>query len=311
MRRAFALLALLSAGCADPVVLGSECLTASGVCEQSKPLPDGDGVDAGGAPSEADGGEDPPPSSLDGGGDEQPPMEPRDSGGPPRDAAMIPVIRDAARPPPVPPDAGPATYPQFLNPSFELVDGGSEGEVSEFPNAQLPSESPIAPWYNNCRTGTTVTSMATYGLPGRMTTVTPSDGDTFVTDTFPIVVLNTNGITQELTEPLVAGKRYAFAVDVYAQFDLLMLRELVLDVMYPDPLVNCLGRPLAVTTPIPPGSWQTRCIDFIAPESLARPIRSLMLMANAPGDFVNITAALHFDNIRPATPALCGNGFAP
>jgi hypothetical protein len=313
MRRALALFALLSAACAETVVLGTECLTASGVCEQSRPLPDSDGVDAGGAPS-GDGGEDPPPSSLDG-GDEQPPVEPRDSGPPPRDAGLLP-IRDAARPPPVPADAGPAAFPMFINPSFELVDGGQEGEIAPIgQNAQSPAESPIAPWYI-CRNGTFVTSSASYGLPGRMTTVTPRDGNTFITDTFliPLLAFNANGITQELAQPLQPGKRYAFAVDVYAEFDLVMLRELVLEVQSTEALGCLLGRTVAVSAPIPPGSWQTRCIDFIAPEPLtplSRPVQNLMIMVSAPGDPLNLTGRLHIDNIRAATPALCDGSVAP
>ena len=139
MRPALALFALLSAACADTVVLGTECVTG-GACDQIRPPPGTDGLDAGGPQSEfIDGGEDPPATGLDSGSDEQPPLEPlRDSGPrPTRDASIFP-IRDAARPPPVPADAGPPMFPMFVNPSFELVDGGREGEVTEF-NPQAPA----------------------------------------------------------------------------------------------------------------------------------------------------------------------------
>lgn len=311
MRSALALFALLSAACADTVLLGTECVTGGGACEQVKPAP-GDGLDAGNAPEFIDGGEEPPSSSLDSGGDEQPPLEPpRDSGTRPiRDASFFP-FRDAARPPPVPADAGPALFPAFSNPSFELVDGGREGPLDEAnPNAQSFGETAIAPWFA-CLSAASVNSSTSYGLLGRMTTVTPTDGATFATAPFPIVALNISGITQELAQPLVPGQRYAFAIDVFAQPDPVMIRQLVLDVVESTGCVPM--RPLASTGTIPAGSWQTKCIDFIAPEAvglLSREVRGVMLMVNAPGDPVNFTA-LHLDNIRPVTPGLCSDAGTP
>ncbi len=315
MRRALALIALLSAACADTVILGTECVTGGGTCEQIKPAPGGEGVDAGGAPSDViDGGEEPPAANLDSGGDEQPPAEPpRDSGGrPPRDASFFP-IRDAARPLPVPADAGPAEFPAFSNPSFELVDGGREGMLVETSQgAQSPYETSVAPWYV-CRGGTSVASMVSYtfGLPPRTTMVAPRDGNTFITDTIPLVAFSFGGLTQELGEPLVPGKRYAFAVDVFAQPDALMFREFVLELRYADSFgcfFGFIGYPLAMTTPITPGAWETKCIDFIAPQPdspLSRNgIRHVILMASVPLDPVNFSP-LHFDNIRPH--AMCGN----
>lgn len=307
MRHALVLIALFSAACADTVVLGTECLTASGACERQKPLV-GDGNDGSSPPPElVDAGEDAPASNLDAGLDDPPPEDTTtpEAGRTPRDAGPFP-IRDA-RPPAVPEDAGPALFPAFINPSFELVDGGREGAINETNEGALTaSATSIAPWYA-CRDGVSVNSTTTYGLPGRQETVTPRDGNTFITDTFPIVVRNLNGVTQELAVPLEAGKRYAFAVDVYAQPDALMLRELQLDLLWADAFGCFLGRPLATTLPIPPGSWQTRCIDFIAPvpaNPLSRGVRNLMFMVTAPGDLLNFTA-LHFDHIRP--DPMCGN----
>jgi hypothetical protein len=307
MRRALAVIALFSAACADTIVLGTECLTASGVCEQQKPPPGSDGLDAGSPPAEfTDGGEEPPAASLDGGGEERPPIEtpPLDSGRPPRDASLLPPLD--ARVPPVPADAGPPGFPTFINPSFELVAGGREGAIAEtIPGAQSPSETSIAPWYV-CRSGTSVNSSVSYGLLGRQETVTPRDGNTFITDTFPIVALNLNGITQELALPMTSGKRYAFAVDVYAQPDPLMFRELVLELRWSESFGCTFGFPLAISEPITPGAWETKCFDFIAPN----PVRNVMFMVNAPGDLVNFTA-LHFDNIRADDPVCQFNAATP
>jgi hypothetical protein len=302
VRRAFLVIALLVSACEKTIVLGSECPSHNGACAKEH-VPTEDGSDAS-DPGHEDGNDagDAPTGTLDagasgvGGGD----AGGRDAGRLDRDAGVLPM-RDAR----VPEDAGPALFPPFANPSFELSDGGKEGEIPVNPQGGATStETPIAPWYE-CRNGTSVNSSVTTGLPGpNQVTIQPTDGKTFLTDTFPIVALNVNGITQDLTEPLRAGQRYAFAVDLWAERDAVQISDLVLELAAADPLTGCLlGRTIASSPPIVPGGWRTLCMSFVTPTNntlFSMGIRSLMFMVNAPGDYTNLTR-LHIDNIR-STP---------
>lgn len=305
MRSALVLIALLlCSACEEMVVLGTECPAQDGTCKKVQSPGEND-TGTPGDDGRGDGGEDqlPPNGDLDAGSDElMKDAGRRDGSAGGRDATVFP-IRDAR--PSEPEDAGPALYPSFVNPSFELVDGGREGPL---PGPMLGSppalETAIAPWYT-CRDGTTINTSVSSPLSGTMT-VRPSDGNAFITDTFPIVALNTNGITQELKDPLIPGQHYAFAVDLWAVRDITQIRDLVLEVAAGDGVGCWFSPPLASSMPIAPGGpWKKSCISFIAPA----PLRALSFRVNAPGDFVNLTAAMHIDNIRPDVE--CGNVITP
>jgi hypothetical protein len=308
MRCALVLIALLfCSACEETVVLGTECPAQNGVCEKRQ-SPTGDENDTGMTPPEGDrdggDGSSQPNMDLDGGKE-----EPQGNDASQRDAgdgngANVAPPKDAR--PTEPEDAGPALFPPFVNPSFELVDGGREGDVVETtPGAPSPVETSIAPWYT-CRRGISVSSSVTYGLPGNQYTVRPVDGDTFITDTFPIVVGNANGITQDLSAPLLPGQRYAFAVEVWAERDPLMFSEPVLELAVSDGFGCLLGRKIGMSQSITPDGWRKACITFTTPavSQLQPSIRTLMLLINAPNDPVNF-APMHFDNIRPDPE--CGN----
>ena len=178
-------------------------------------------------------------------------------------------------------DAGPAIFPPLENRSFELRDGGVEGGL---PLLTIPS--PIAPWYA-CRTGlSTATSMR-----AGMANILPTDGATFLADSFPIVALNLNGLNQDLTSPLRAGQRYAFVVDLWAEGG--SSSDLELQVVAGTVCLPTVT-PLGSSGPLPNGGWQRRCIRFTP----VRDVSTLALMVNAPDDFLNFGARLYVDNIR-------------
>lgn len=181
-------------------------------------------------------------------------------------------------------DTGPAVFPPFQNASFELREGGSEGALMAF---EMPSS--IAPWYA-CRTGLSVLSAA----PAGAETVTPSDGATFLGDSFPIVALNLNGVNQNFDPPLRAGQHYGFAVDLWSQSGPAG-GNLKLEVASG----SCIPpvETLASSDFLPSGGWQRACLYFI-PE---RDVSSLVLMVTAPEEYLNIGARLYLDNIRPAS----------
>jgi hypothetical protein len=297
MRWALLLIALTAWGCEETIFLGSECPAQNGACAREQPLP-GDPRDGGGTPPEQvrDAGE--PPLASDGGG-EDPSRFDAASGDAGRDAT-VGSMRDAY----VPEDAGPALFPPFLNPSFEIIDGGTEGELpTTSPGVPNELSTSIPPWYT-CRSGTTLNSSWTVAdpfNPGAALVVYPTEGKTFVTDTFPIVAFNFNGFSQDLAEPLRPGQRYAFAVDVWAERDALPFSDLVLELAYGDPLGCLLGRNLASSPMVATGGWRKVCLDFVAPAGNPpyQGVRTLMLMINAPRDYAN-TARMHIDNIRPA-----------
>jgi hypothetical protein len=309
MRPALVSIALLfCSACEEVVVLGTECPSRDGTCEKQHP-PIGDENDTGmQAPDgeRSDGGDDqlPPNGDLDAGRGGAMNKDGGQLDGNARDATTPPA-RDARPAEPV--DAGPAMFPPFINPSFELVDGGHEGELT-VPNPPSPpsAETAIAPWYA-CRRGMSVNSSVTYSVLGNSYTVTPRQGNTFLTDTFPIVALNFNGVTQDLAAPLTPGQRYAFAVDVWAQRDPVMVGEVVLELGAGD--VSCVvARKIAESKPISPDGWRKACFDFIAPAPLNPFSSTVMFVINVPNDWLNL-APVHFDNIRPDPE--CGNVLTP
>jgi hypothetical protein len=263
-----ALSACLLGACDATVVLGMDCPPLRGACVTHE----------GGAPREdaASGERD---------ADEPPPPEP-DAGESPHDAdggaAGEPDAGDTQ-----PHDAsadvdlGPALFPPFQNPSFELRDGGTPGNL---PALEMPS--PIAPWYA-CRTGLSALASVRAGS----LTVEPTNGATFLGDSFPIVALNLNGLNQNFDPPLKAGQRYAFMVDLWSESGL--SGNLALEVASG---IGCLPpvQTLTATDLLPDGGWQPVCLVFTP----ARDVSSLVLMVTAPEEYLNIGARLYLDDIR-------------
>lgn len=277
MRARLALmLGLFAAACEQNVVLGSECPSQIGPCAQPESDPDtrSPGADS----DELSDAESRPPSGdvTDGGmtGD----------GTAASDAAQKVDGSSAG-------DAAAPLFPAFRNPSFELIDGGMEGDLAASLTA---TRSPIEPWYA-CRGGMQVLSAAT---TSDGTEVGARDGKTFFADSFPAIALNLNGLAQELREPLRAGQRYAFEVDLWSENGAVITSPLVLQ-LAPVTVGDCLpiAPLLAVSKPIEPGDWRPTCISFTAP----REVSTIMLWAGAPADFSNWGARMFVDNIRPAT----------
>jgi hypothetical protein len=179
-------------------------------------------------------------------------------------------------------DAGPALFPPFQNPSFELRDGASAGPLMAL---EMPSS--IAPWYA-CRTGLSALNSARAGSGS----ISPTEGETFLSDTFPIVAVNINGLNQNFDPPLAAGQRYAFAVDVWSESAL--SGNLALEVASGSciPPVALLAR----SKLLPDGGWQHICLEFTPPRDVA----SLVLMVTAPEEYLNIGARLYMDDISEA-----------
>lgn len=298
MRSVLVLIALLLAACEETIVLGTECPSRDGPCAKKQPLP-GDRDEAGSITEDGrDSGEVVNPS-LDGG------VDPglldsgaADSGRSPRDASVI-------QPPDARPreDAGPALFPAFRNPSFELVDGGQEGELDFTPTGPGPGgqvETSIAPWYP-CRKGFSVKASAMYGFPNQ-TTVTKRDGQTFLTDSFPIVIKNYNGLMQELAEPMLPDRHYAFLVDIFVQPPIAISATPVqYSFELQDGDLGCLApRKLVASDPLTPGEWTTVCMNFMTPPEspLQQPIRNVMITANSNFDSLTLMAEMNIDNIR-------------
>lgn len=272
LARLAALSACSLGACDATVVLGTDCPPLRGACviEESGP-PREDAASA-----ERDANEPPPPEPD---ASESPPdadaaSEPDAGGGDPRDAAEDAVAEI---------DVGPALFPPFQNPSFELRDGSAPGNL---PALEMPS--PIAPWYA-CRTGLSALTSARAGS----TTIEPTEGDTFLGDSFPIVALNLNGLNQNFDPPLQAGQRYAFVVDLWSESGL--SGNLALEVASVT-AGSCIPpvQTLKATELLPNGGWQRVCLRFTP----TRDVSSLVLMVTAPAEYLNIGARLYLDNIR-------------
>jgi hypothetical protein len=261
-------LAVLSAcllgACDATVVLGTECPPLRGACVTGE----------GGAPQK---------DAASGEHDADEPSPPElDASESPHDAAAEPDAGDTDASDASPEvDVGPALFPPFQNPSFELRDGSVAGNLSAL---EMPS--PIAPWYA-CRTGLSALSSAR----GGSLTVEATDGDTFLGDSFPIVALNLNGLNQNFDPPLRAGQRYAFMVDLWSESGL--SGSLALEVAS---ATSCIPpvQTLKATELLANGGWQSVCLRFTPP----RDVSSLVLMVTAPEEYLNIGARLYLDNIR-------------
>lgn len=293
MRSALVLIALLLAACEETIVLGTECPARNGPCEKKLPPPD-DGDEGGSMVDEGDSGGDSSKPGADGGIDDPGLLDAGDgdSGRSPRDGSVMPAQDARAQE-----DAGPALFPRFRNPSFELIDGGEEGSLSFTPmSGSALVDTSISPW-TTCRAGLSVSSSVSgFNQP----TITPREGRTLLTDTFPIVYMNLNGLFQELEEPLVPAQRYAFAVDVFLQLPTILQQNAAVSEYFfemqaaVDPLGCLQGRRLATSSSIEPNAWKTVCMHFTTPPQQA--IRDVMILVNSPSP-VNV-ASLHIDNMR-------------
>jgi hypothetical protein len=265
--------ALLLPGCDATIVLGTECPLLRGAC----PKPDASAAEDAGLVGSLDADGNPRNDAADDEDDDaaaQPEAGPSEPDGQAQPDAEADAETEV--------DAGPGLLPELQNPSFELSDGGSEaGNLTAF---EMPS--PIAPWYA-CRTGLSVANSARAGA----VSVEPTDGASFLGDSFPIVALNLNGLNQDLTPPLKAGQRYAFVVDLWSEGGITSTLEL--HVVNGASCLPTVAR-LASSGPLPNGAWQRRCITFTP----GRDVATLGLMVSAPEEYLNIGARLYVDNIR-------------
>jgi hypothetical protein len=278
------------AGCESTVALGSECPAVMGPC----PVPSAPDV-----PTEAT----PPPTGM-----RDPPVaRPLDAGS---DAAGGQAMVDA-KPPPAPSDADANTsrelYPEILNPSFELPPNAKPGDIAAI---SLVGGAMLSRWHT-CqqvaggaglavmRAETELPDLALDGGLPVMEPLKPSHGSSFISarPTIFVVGLFVLPLIHELPEPLRAGQRYAFAIDVRVSNE----EEVTLRVGGANSGSSCDAstytelyrtEPLAPAEPLEHPEWRTICVRF-TPE---REYSHLLLQAGFPAI---TTARLDFDNIRP------------
>ena len=225
----------------------------------------------------------------------------------PIDASVKPVLdtsipRETAAPPPL--DASQSRWgqlPNVVNPSFELVPGRDYGEVTVV-NPMLQGTM-IEPWatcqplpagvLTAVRAERDVSRTVTLADGGVMDTpVTPSDEQALVVlSAFPSAFFP---IQQVLEQPLQAGVRYSFALDVQS-----LVNEPALTVQVLGSSSGCLEEEaLAEQGPASTRDWQTLCFDFVPKQAHGR------LLIRAKSTFLG-SGSLAIDNLREASDALC------
>jgi hypothetical protein len=272
---------VLLAGCSDTISLGSECPQQLGPCVQS-------GLDASVEPTTV-----PPP----------PPVAVVDARVTVMDSAR--PVPDAGSPvPPMPSqDAGPtssrALLPALRNRSFEIVDGGAPGAVAAI--SLVPGTASIQPWHTcqafaadrviAMKASTEEALPTTTPDGGAPELVLPRDGRAFVTAQppvgFDLLVLP---LIQKLEEPLRAGQRYAFGLDVRTTGDL--AATLLVRGTNGEDGCRQVQEGLTRSEPILSDEWQSLCFEFVPPFDYTH----LLLQAN----FELLSdSSLYFDNLRP------------
>lgn len=221
---------LLCAACTDDVALGSECPPLGDACRVRTPrLQDqaANGADAGRGPSSGDDG-----------------------------GALAPdgQIEMAS------PDGGEsgARFPALANPSLEMTFAGpgsaAGGILSSFAVLATPWASCSAPGLGpGCYTIADLRGNFPIGAPTADQRLAPTDGKTLV-NASP----DGTALAQTLGEPLEAGARYAFMVDLASTTG---AADLSLEVQ--GGTGPCFSpEPLATVGPAIPGVWTSFCVRF-------------------------------------------------
>ncbi len=245
--------------CSESVLLGGECPDSQRACLERPP----DGAADAGASGRVDASTDAAISAIDARRpDARRPREDdaeANQGPPPQPDAGAVVVKDD-------PDA---LLDRLSNLSFELDPGSEPGDVAilNLP----PTRTSIDPWYSCSIVGTS-TSMSTplsivraenqVTLTGSSNaTLMPSDGTTFIGMQYFIGIIPFS-LGQMLSEPLPAGTRVRFAIDVSSNDASAQLSLDVLGGQAQDPCFSLArDRPLA-TAAVTSSSWQTVCVEF-------------------------------------------------
>ena len=291
-----AALACLSAGlvqaygCSELVGLGSECPMLDSECAVER--------------SSADGGMPGPRGMHPAGGPDAAPIQPLLDASDAKVAVQMPLDAGGDDTPRV------ADFPAVLNGGFELTLGGP-GDVT---TVSLPSATQVAPWYScqaigaganpttAVRAENSVTLSDSETPPGAV--VMASDGsDTFISMQYLVKIVPIP-LVEQLDQPLEPGRHYAFAIDVQSTNP---EAELSLRVLGGTDESACLGggEVLVESDPIVTPGWQTLCLPFTVSAEHTHMVLSLRSGALLGGALNSATARLFFDNLRPATEAVC------
>jgi hypothetical protein len=256
--------ALALLGCESMVALGGDCEPFGNTCgESSQPV----------HPRPPDASNDahtPEPSPHDGGGG-------ADEGGWKSDTGA-PWEPDAGT------DAGEPTralFPSLDNPSFELQNGTSAGDLG----ASL-STTDISPWYH-CQ----VPGASFLRVEEAVGDVLPAEGGAFMGFQYPYFADLPVPVFQTLAEPLRAGQTYAFMVDVRSEG---AGADEMLALGVRGGSVRCSAvEMLANTEYLPVGAWESRCVRFTPRQDMTQ----LSLLPVVKG-VIALTFKLYVDNIR-------------
>jgi hypothetical protein len=190
-------------------------------------------------------------------------------------------------------------YPAFFNPGFELRPGADYGEVTTL-GTVLPGGADLSPWHTCQPIGVVMPLTAVRAEPGVQVVqpdagapevVRPQDGRTLVqAPALPNVFWP---LGQALEVPMVAGKRYSFAIDMRA-----ITREADLSIQVLGGQNQCVAEQvLDESRRASPDRWETACFDFLPSEAWGRVF--LQVKSSTAG------GALVYDRIRPATEDIC------
>jgi len=225
---------LLCAACTDTVALGSECPPLGATCRARTPRAQGQG----GAANGPEAGTGTSAGGNDGGG------------------AFVP---DGQVDVPAP-DGGEtgARFPRLENPSLEMTYAGpgstGGGVLSSFAVLATPWASCSAPGFGpGCYTIADLRANFPIGAPTEDQKLAPTDGMSLV-NASP----DGTALAQTLGEPLQAGARYAFMVDLASTTG---ATDLSLEVQ--GGTGPCFSpEPLATVGPAIPGVWTSFCVRF-------------------------------------------------
>ncbi len=249
------------AGCESKIALGSECPPFGVECLERMPRGDGDanGPDVGGDdPNGDDGGPSDPGDEVDG-----------QVGLPMGGGAIVPSSR----------------FPAFKNGGLEITAGSTDGGLLSYLAVRA------SPWLSCSTPGFGAGAYSRADLRANMPVGAPAPEDILApTEGKGLINMPPDGRTlaQTLAEPLMAGERYAFMVDIASTRG---TTDIVLEVL--GGTGSCFAPELlTMTAPATPGVWSSRCIRFVPTKNY----RSIEFSASSPTTATG--SRLFVDNIR-------------
>jgi hypothetical protein len=172
--------------------------------------------------------------------------------------------------------------PAFSNPSFELQNGSKPGDV-----AAAIDRPDITPW-QTCQNDLMLG--LEYVDPDGKNGVNATDGNNYVVFTFLYAVAYYAPVYQVLKEPLRAGQRYAFMIDVRADG---VDGQLGLSVYGGNQGCVAVNDNLVMTNFLKEGAWTPTCVTFTP----AYDMPDIILLPRAIAGF-GAPSRLSIDNIR-------------